>query len=209
MYAVPRWGELHVCSVGEVVGPPYSLETVSPGSGAITGATESMVRQAETLLNANRRWSRSSSIGVVLQVEHAHTQESDFDFDTAKLFHTRCVACFSADHGYGFLVYLWGRKRQVRLLQGICGDRRTSSERHRGIIPDTQFREIRPNAGAIGEIVTGILRKSSHPNRTVPCSFDLWWRFKSITDRRHQRVYSIKFFPFLIVATSTFSVASE
>ncbi|CAN0467702.1 unnamed protein product, partial [Ectocarpus sp. 12 AP-2014] len=30
------WGELHVCSVGEVVGPPYSLETITPGSGAIT-----------------------------------------------------------------------------------------------------------------------------------------------------------------------------
>lgn len=39
-----RWGELHVCSVGEVVGPPYSLESVAPGSGAITGATRATVR---------------------------------------------------------------------------------------------------------------------------------------------------------------------
>lgn len=39
-----RWGELHVCSVGEVVGPPYSLESVAPGSGAITGATKCTVR---------------------------------------------------------------------------------------------------------------------------------------------------------------------
>ncbi len=44
MLPLRRWGELHVCSVGEVVGPPYSLETVVPGSGAITGATEAMVR---------------------------------------------------------------------------------------------------------------------------------------------------------------------
>lgn len=38
--SMPRWGELHVCSVGEVVGPPYSLESISPGSGAITGNTK-------------------------------------------------------------------------------------------------------------------------------------------------------------------------
>ena len=42
--SAPRWGNLHVCSVGEVVGPPYSLESVAPGSGAITGATASTVR---------------------------------------------------------------------------------------------------------------------------------------------------------------------
>ncbi|CAM9257232.1 unnamed protein product, partial [Sphacelaria rigidula] len=43
------WGELHVCSVGEVVGPPYSLESVSPGSGAITGATQTTVRHVGIL----------------------------------------------------------------------------------------------------------------------------------------------------------------
>ena len=33
-----------MCSVGEIVGPPYSLESVTPGSGAITGATKTTVR---------------------------------------------------------------------------------------------------------------------------------------------------------------------
>ncbi|CAN0207407.1 unnamed protein product, partial [Discosporangium mesarthrocarpum] len=37
------WGELHVCSVGEVVGPPYSLESMAPTTGAITGSTEARV----------------------------------------------------------------------------------------------------------------------------------------------------------------------
>ncbi|CAM9498163.1 unnamed protein product, partial [Phaeothamnion confervicola] len=33
------FGELHVCSVGEVVGPPYSLESAQPASGPTTGGT--------------------------------------------------------------------------------------------------------------------------------------------------------------------------
>lgn len=35
-----RWfGDLYVCKVGEVVGPPYSIDSISPGFGPITGGT--------------------------------------------------------------------------------------------------------------------------------------------------------------------------
>lgn len=59
----PRWGELHVCSVGEVVGPPYSLESVAPGSGAITGATKGTVRM---LFRANSEKHAGSGVFILL-----------------------------------------------------------------------------------------------------------------------------------------------
>ena len=35
-----RWyGDLYVCKVGDVVGPPYSITSISPIMGPITGQT--------------------------------------------------------------------------------------------------------------------------------------------------------------------------
>ncbi|CAM9266952.1 unnamed protein product [Chrysoparadoxa australica] len=39
-----KWfGELCVCSVGEVVGPPYSLESMTPTTGPLTGGTNTII----------------------------------------------------------------------------------------------------------------------------------------------------------------------
>lgn len=89
----------------------------------------------------------------------------------SKTFEAVTLRAFYADHGYGLLVYLWGRECQVRVPQGLCGDGRTSIERHRSFVPDTQFREVRPNAGATSEM--------SHRSPTYKltpefCYFDLW-----------------------------------
>jgi dynein heavy chain len=39
-----RWfGDLCVCKVGDVVGPPYSVDSISPGAGPVTGGTRSQI----------------------------------------------------------------------------------------------------------------------------------------------------------------------
>ena len=131
--SVRRWGELHVCSVGEVVGPPYSLETVAPGSGAITGATEAMVRSlpesiplgdnqnVDFLLRLLLRGART--IGLVLGNSTVMTYH-ETENSTPRWF------LLFADHGHGLLICIRGRECQVRLSQGLCGSGRTSSERH-------------------------------------------------------------------------------
>lgn len=36
-----RWfGDLHVCKVGDVVGPPYAIDSISPTLGPLTGMTK-------------------------------------------------------------------------------------------------------------------------------------------------------------------------
>ena len=46
-----RWyGDLYVCKVGDVVGPPYSITSISPIMGPITGQTTCTISGTEGFL---------------------------------------------------------------------------------------------------------------------------------------------------------------
>ena len=78
-----RWyGDLYVCKVGEVVGPPYSVVSISPDMGPITGSTKCIINGVGFRGSGTQAMVRFACMKGFLEVPGDVTSDSTITFDT-------------------------------------------------------------------------------------------------------------------------------
>ena len=78
-----RWfGDLYVCKVGDVVGPPYSITSISPVMGPITGQTTCVIQGMGFRSSGTQATIRFACIKGVAEVPGEVLSDSEIKFET-------------------------------------------------------------------------------------------------------------------------------
>lgn len=78
-----RWfGDLFVCKVGEVVGPPYSIVSINPDMGPITGNTKCIITGVGFKSGGNQAIVRFACMKGFIEVPGEVTNDTTITFDT-------------------------------------------------------------------------------------------------------------------------------
>lgn len=77
-----RWfNDLHVCKVGEVVGPPYAIDSIEPTLGPITGGTACMIHGVGFRSSGSQATVRFASARGYIESPAEVTDDSTISFD--------------------------------------------------------------------------------------------------------------------------------
>jgi dynein heavy chain len=79
-----RWfGDTYVCKVADVVGPPYSIDKITPKLGPITGSTKCMIEGIGFRSGGNQATVRMATMKGFLEVPGEVLSDTQISFDTA------------------------------------------------------------------------------------------------------------------------------
>jgi len=79
-----RWfGDTYVCKVADVVGPPYSIDSITPNLGPITGSTKCMIEGVGFRSGGSQATIRAASMKGFLECPGEVLSDTQISFDTA------------------------------------------------------------------------------------------------------------------------------